>query len=126
MYNNELGLFTFGGFLKHINDFVFFQSSNISDPKKYAGLHNVPKFPNLNVKGYSIDTYYNNPNRVKLWGIESDWQTHFWYLPVILSGLVLNVNYTHVFSKAKYPLTTVEQRPYLLFPTEYIQILLIG
>ena len=25
VYNNELGLFTFGGFLKHIDDFVFFQ-----------------------------------------------------------------------------------------------------
>ena len=107
VYNNELGLFTFGGFLKHIDDFVFFQQSNITDPTKYAGLSNVSRYPDLKVKGYTINTYINNPNRVELWGIESDWQTHFWYLPGVLSGLVLNVNFTHVFSKAEYPLTVV-------------------
>ena len=58
VYNNELGLFTFGGFLKHINDFVFFQRSNITDPTKYAGLYNVPQYPLLNVKGYAINTVY--------------------------------------------------------------------
>ena len=120
VYNNELGLFTFGGFLKHIEDLVFFQRSNISDPTKYAGLYNVPQYSDLNVKAYQINTYYNNPNRVDLWGIESDWQTHFWYLPGVLSGLVLNVNYTHVFSKAKYPFTVVEHSPVFPFPTIYI------
>ncbi|MCB9249440.1 MAG: TonB-dependent receptor [Ignavibacteriales bacterium] len=119
VYNNQLGLFTFGGFLKRIDDFVFWQSSYISDPKDYEGLHNVPEFPNLNVKGYSIGTYYNNPNQVKLWGFESDWQTHFWYLPGPLSGLVLNVNYTHVFSEAKYPKTIVGNSGYPLFQPTY-------
>ena len=42
---------------------------------------------------------------MKDWGIELDWQTHFWYLPGALSGLVLNVNYTHVSSNAEYPYT---------------------
>jgi len=107
VYNNAVGLFTFGGFLKHINDFVFFNRSNISDATKYPGLYTVPQYPLLNVKGYTINTYINNPNRVDLWGLESDWQTHFWYLPGVLSGLVLNVNFTHVFSKAVYPLTVV-------------------
>ncbi len=124
VYNNELGLFTFGGFLKHIEDLVFFQRSNISDPTKYAGLYNVPQYSDLNVKAYQINTYYNNPNRVDLWGIESDWQTHFWYLPGVLSGLVLNVNYTHVFSKAKYPFTVVEHYRYFLFQL-YTLILLM-
>ena len=58
VYNNELGLFTFGGFLKHIDDFVFFQQSNITDPTKYAGLYNVPQYPDLKVKGYTINTVY--------------------------------------------------------------------
>ncbi len=108
VFNNEIGLFTFGGFLKHIDDFHFWQSSYISDQTLYEGLHDVAGLPNLNVKGYSIGTWYNNPNQVEVWGIESDWQTHFWYLPGVLSGLVLNVNYTHTFSEAKYPRTIVE------------------
>jgi len=119
VYNNELGLFTFGGFLKYIDDFVFLESSFISHPENYEGLYNVPRYPNLNVRGYSIRTYYNNPNQVELWGIESDWQTHFWYLPGVLSGLVLNVNYTHVFSEAKYPLTVVGNSGPPLFQTTY-------
>ena len=118
VYNNELGLFTFGGFLKYIDDFVFFQSGYINDPADYAGLK--PKeYPNLNTKGYSIGAYYNNPHQVDLWGIESDWQTHFWYLPGPLSGLVLNVNYTHTFSEAKYPHTIVGNSGFPFFQPIY-------
>jgi hypothetical protein len=40
---------------------------------------------------------------VNNWGLEFDWQTHFWYLPNPFKGLVLNVNYTHVRSEAEYP-----------------------
>jgi outer membrane receptor protein involved in Fe transport len=119
VYNNELGLFTFGGFLKYMDDFVFFEDSYINDPTEYEGLHDVALYPNLNVKGYRVRAYYNNPNQVELWGIESDWQTHFWYLPGPLSGLVLNVNYTHNFSKAKYPRTIVGNSGPPLFQTTY-------
>ncbi|TLY29996.1 MAG: hypothetical protein E6K56_07510 [Ignavibacteria bacterium] len=35
--------------------------------------------------------------------MELDWQTHFWYLPHPLDGLVFNINYTHVFSNSGYP-----------------------
>ena len=37
--------------------------------------------------------------------MEFEWQTHFWYLPDPLKGLVLNINYTRVFSEGKYPFT---------------------
>ena len=120
VYNNAVGLFTFGGFLKHINDFVFFNRSNITNQRDYPGLYDIPQYPLLNVKGYTINTYINNPNRVDLWGIESDWQTHFWYLPGVLSGLVLNVNYTHVFSKAEYPITFTKHSDVFPFPTYYV------
>jgi TonB-dependent receptor len=106
-YSNELGLFTFGGFVKYLDDFIFWQRKYIIDPNEYEGLHDVPGQPNMNVKGYRVDTYYNNTNQVEVWGIESDWQTHFWYLPGILSGFVLNINYTHNFSEATYPRSTV-------------------
>jgi hypothetical protein len=44
---------------------------------------------------------------VDLWGIESEWQTNFWYLPKPFDGLLLNVNYTHIFSEASYPRSIV-------------------
>ena len=39
-------------------------------------------------------------------GIELDWQTNFWYLPSILKGIVLSVNYTHINSETSYPFQT--------------------
>jgi TonB-dependent receptor len=102
MYNNTIGLFTFGGFLKHIDDFVFSQRKQIIDATQYEGLTRAQN-------AYRMDTYYNNPYQVEVWGIESDWQTHFWYLPGALRGLVLNVNYTHTFSEARYPKTIVNE-----------------
>ena len=59
---------------------------------------------------YDFNTYINNPNPIDLYGIETEWQTHFWYLPKPFNGLVLNVNYTHIFSKASYP-RSIARRP---------------
>jgi hypothetical protein len=101
VYDNTIGLFTAGAFLKRIDDLIFAWNSRvIVDPSKYPGL-------GAGQTNLFIDTYINNPNRVDLWGLEFDWQTHFWYLPDPFKGLVLNVNYTHVFSEAKYPQTNV-------------------
>jgi hypothetical protein len=100
-YGTGIGLFTAGAFLKRIDDLIFYAANRvIVDPSKYEDLG--PGQLNL-----FINTYLNNPNRVDLWGLEFDWQTHFWYLPEPFTGLVLNVNYTHVFSEAKYPQTNV-------------------
>ena len=100
-YENSVGLFTAGAFLKRIDNLIF-QAAGlvIIDPSKYPGL-------GPNQVNYTLSTYINNPNRVDLWGLEFDWQTHFWYLPQPFTGLVLNVNFTHVFSEAKYPQTIV-------------------
>ena len=100
IYNNDIGLFTIDGFLKHIKDLIFPSTTYIINPANYPGIPNT-------TKGEPLSTYINNPNIVDVWGIELDWQTHFWYLPGPLSGLVLSINYTHIFSQAKYPLTTV-------------------
>ncbi len=116
LYQNYVGLFTFGGFLKRISDFVFYYSGYINNPADYPGL----QYKNLNTKGFSIGTFYNNPNRVDLYGIEAEWQTHFWYLPDPLSGFVLNVNFTHILSKAKYPFTVVSNTGYPYYKPIYI------
>jgi TonB-dependent receptor len=113
VFNNDIGLFAVSPFLKRINDLIFSQSTYITDPSLYAG---VPS----DTKTFQLTTYLNNPNRVDVWGIETEWQTHFWYLPGVLSGLVLNVNYTHIFSEATYPYTNTVHSPVYPFPTVYV------
>ena len=100
-YENKIGLFTLGGFVKKIHDLIY--------PWKFSkpGLEAEPYFlttalPNENTN-YTIQTYVNNQLMVNNRGLEVDWQTHFWYLPDPLNGLVLNINYTNVKSEAEYP-----------------------
>ena len=112
VYDNSVGLFAVSPFLKRIDDQIFGQSTFIADPSIYPG---VPSY----TKTFSLFTYINNPNRVDVWGIESEWQTHFWYLPDPLSGLVLNVNYTHIFSDAKYPYSITLHSPVYPFATTH-------
>jgi outer membrane receptor for ferrienterochelin and colicin len=99
VYSNSIGLVTIDGFLKHISDLIFSSSEYVSNPANYPGIPPGTKIGTL------ISTYINNPYKVDLYGIELDWQTHLWYLPKVLSGLVLSANYTHIFSSAKYPLS---------------------
>ncbi len=95
--SNDIGLLSINGFKKRITDLVFFQQTYTSDLSAW------PELPQGGKQLYSFNTYINNPNPVDLWGIETEWQTHFWYLPKPFDGVVLNVNYTHIFSEAKYP-----------------------
>jgi TonB-dependent receptor len=113
VHDNTVGLLSVSPFLKRIDDQIFGQATYIADPSIYPG---VPSY----TKTFSLSTFINNPNRVDVWGIESEWQTHFWYLPGPLSGLVLNVNYTHIFSSAKYPYTVTLHSPVYPFPTVHI------
>lgn len=110
-YNNSIGLLTVDGFLKQIDDLIFGTGTRyITDPSLYG----LPAYTN----GFTVSTAINNPYRVNVWGAELDWQTHFWYLPGPLSGLVLDINYAHMFSSAKYPDTVTEPG---VFPT-YIPV----
>ena len=45
----------------------------------------------------------NNPENAYARGIELSWQTHLWYLPGVLSGLVLDLNASFMSSNALYP-----------------------
>ena len=59
--------------------------------------------PHMSGQVFEFNTYINNPIPIDVYGIETEWQTHFWYLPQPFTGLVLNINYTHIFSEANYP-----------------------
>jgi TonB-dependent receptor len=99
--NNEIGLLSFNGFKKKIKDLVFFSHTYTTDLSKY------PELPQGGHTLWTLNTYVNNPRAIDLYGVELEWQTHFWYLPKPFDGLVLNVNYTHIFSEAGYPKTNV-------------------
>ncbi|MEN8191668.1 MAG: TonB-dependent receptor [Bacteroidota bacterium] len=98
---NYLGLFTVGAFIKKIDNMIFNLGRRvIVDTAAYD-------FP-AEYFGRDIYTSANNQYQAEVKGIEVDWQTNFWYLPGFLKGLVLNINYTHIESEAKYPFTRVE------------------
>ncbi|MCL5267437.1 MAG: TonB-dependent receptor [Bacteroidetes bacterium] len=101
-YNNTIGLLTAGVFLKQISDMIYSWQFFV---KGAGALMYLPQnLANFNPNAtYQVYTYENNPYLNKVYGLELDWQTHFWYLPGVLSGLVLDVNYTHTKSKAQYP-----------------------
>ena len=101
-YGNEIGLFSVGGFKKRIENLVFPSKSHPSDFSAYPELQG--KLQNRR-EGYNLYTYINSPLAIDVLGIETEWQTNFWYLPEPLNGIVLNINYTHIFSEAEYPKT---------------------
>jgi hypothetical protein len=101
VYMNEVGLFSVDGFKKRIKDLIFFSKTYLTDLSAYPDL---PQGRNLL---YEFNTYVNNPIPIDVYGIEIEWQTRFWYLPSPISGIVFNINYTHIFSEASYPKTTL-------------------
>jgi TonB-dependent receptor len=101
LHSNEIGLLTVDGFVKRIKDLIFFTRTYRSDLSAY------PELPQAGNALYEFNTYINNPRSIDVWGIETEWQTNFWYLPRPFDGLVLTINYTHIFSDASYPRSEV-------------------
>jgi TonB-dependent receptor len=100
-HSNTIGLFSIDGFKKRIADLVFSSRTYVSDLSIYDDL------PKLKGQLWEFNTYVNNSLPIDVWGIESEWQTNLWYLPKPFDGLVLNVNYTHIYSEANYPRSIV-------------------
>ena len=101
VFDNYVGLFSVGGFWKKIHNLIFYTGKRaILDPEELG----LPDY----TEGTPYATFTNNQYDVDLWGIEAEWQTHFWYLPGFLNGFVFSINYTHIFSEAKYPKTFIE------------------
>ncbi len=113
IYQNYVGLFTAAAFHKSVQDHIIWV--------RYFSSPARPLLPGLNVpdewivdpktgkpNNPKVDTYINNRNDAVYYGAEFDWQTNFWYLPSFLKGLVLNVNYTRIFSDTKYDAFTTE------------------
>lgn len=98
VYENYIGLFTAGLFSKSIDDLMvgFTWSSTESED-----VNNVVELTGPT----NISTTINLDKETTVEGFELDWQTHFWYLPSVLQGLVFSINYTHMTSETVYPFT---------------------
>jgi TonB-dependent receptor len=108
-YGNRIGLLTVGGFYKKIDDLIYLRSGHvILDPAK-EGVE-----PNL--RGYSITRPTNNPYETTVRGLECEWQTNFKWLPAPFDGLVLNLNYAHIWSRTDFPRSYVQQVRIPVFP----------
>ncbi len=97
-YSDKIGLFSVGGFGKRIEGFSFATTTFIADTNQIR-----PEWPETVVKGGTINSFTNSTDISKLWGLEAEWQSNFWFLPGVLRGLVVNVNYTYTNSETKYP-----------------------
>jgi len=99
LFNNEIGLFSVTAFYKNIKDLIFYSA--------YYYRPGIELDPALEIptswlrSNPQINAFRNNPDPAEYSGFEIEWQTHFWYLPSVFSGLVLNVNYTHIYSEMK-------------------------
>ncbi len=102
VHSNDIGLVSAGVFYKTVKDFSYFTSYWLLPTSTVPGFDTMGKYPGAQ-SGASINTFYNNPYKAYLKGVEADFQTRLWYLPGVLGGIVLGVNYTHIWSSTLYP-----------------------
>ncbi len=98
IYENHIGLFTAGFFYKEIDNLIVPIRYYTKDASKINYRYKLSP-----VVYTAINTWTNLKETSYVRGIELDWQTHFWYLPSFLHGLVFNINYTHINSVTRYP-----------------------
>ena len=104
-HNNELGLFTIGGFYKEIEDFTYSTQYPLYSAGP-EGIYTISDFDisgSAPIPGATLFTYINTPYTAYVRGIELDLQTRLWYLPVPFNGLLVGINYAHISSEATYP-----------------------
>jgi TonB-dependent receptor len=106
-YARKLGLITVGGFYKTLNNIFYMQETvlkNIPDTSIVAEFP-IDTYPSL--ANGKTDFYINSEYEAVVKGLEIEWQSNFNWLPGAWSGLVLNANYTRVWSDTKYNLHRV-------------------
>lgn len=117
-YPGRLGLLTLGGFYKEIDDLIYLKEKTVLDTEE----DDLPAW----TRGFRLTEPVNNEFVTTVKGIEAEWQTHFTYLPGLLSGLVLNVNYARIFSDTRYPRTILRREPTPPFRSTSIDTFRVG
>jgi len=108
-YSNTIGLLTLGGFYKKIDDLIFNRQGH-----KILNAEKEGFTPDL--QGFTLDRPENNPFLTKVRGFEVEWQTRFHWLPWPFDGIVLNANYSHIWSKTNFPRSFVKSEKIPVFP----------
>jgi TonB-dependent receptor len=105
IHNNDIGLFTVNGFYKELKNFSYSTQYPLytTAPEGIKTLNDFNIGGSGPVSGTRLYTYINSPYIAYVRGVEFDFQTRFWYLPVPFNGIVLGTNYTHISSKTSYP-----------------------
>ncbi len=111
LHSNSIGLLSIGGFYKEVHHFTYSTSYHLHSKTVYdrfgvTGLDSLNSFaPYLTSADddATLYTFINSPYTAYVKGIETDFETRFWYLPSPLNGVVFGINYTHIWSKATYP-----------------------
>jgi TonB-dependent receptor len=111
LHSNSIGLLSVGGFYKEVKNFAYSTSYKLYSKSVYdrfgiTGLDSLNSFaPFLTPAdaGATLNTYINSRYKAYVKGIETDFETRFWYLPAPFNGIVLGINYTHIWSNTKYP-----------------------
>jgi len=101
-YSNHIGLLTLGGFYKEIDDLIFKRNGHKIFNAAEEGFE-----PSLN--GFILDRPENNNFLTKIKGFEVEWQTNFHWLPSPFDGIILNANFTHIWSETAFPRSFVER-----------------
>lgn len=101
LHSNKIGLFSAGIFHKKITDMIFWTGQTVILDTTYFDL---PTIMHRQRAAYAT----NNKNEAINYGYEVEWQSNFWYLPGLLKGLVVNLNYTRNKSEAKYLRTRIQ------------------
>ncbi len=94
LHSNRIGLYTIGGFYKEVHDLIYVRNANIIDPEEEG----LPPWTRL----FRIEEPANNENLTRVHGFEMEWQSSLIFLPRPFNGLVINANYTRLFSEAHY------------------------
>ncbi len=106
VHNNDIGLFTVDGFYKEIKNFSYATNYPLYNTAP-EGVKTISDF-NIGgsppVPGATLFTFVNSRYLAYVKGIELDLQTRLWYLPSPFNGILASINYTHIYSKALYPL----------------------
>ncbi len=101
IFKNKLGLVTAGVFYKEIENLIVASSFRTKESADINDRYQLSPTAQT-----VVNTWINLEAKSVVKGVELDWQTNFWYLPGLLKGLVLNINYTKINSNTSYPFQT--------------------
>jgi TonB-dependent receptor len=92
---NRYGLFTVGGYYKEMKNVDYLFSYRETEGQ---------------FRNYSVTQPVNSP-KGKVYGYELDVQANFSFFPAPFDGIVLNLNYSHIYSETHFPYFEVLRNP---------------